>query len=314
MGRLPERGLGNMTPKRTTLDPKLDIVFWMLFGEERNRGLLISLINAVLKLSVPIDTVEVLRSEPERSIVGDKAIALDVRARLATGELVDIEMQSQRHPGLPERILYYWARLYAGQLSRGDDYLALRRCAVVLFASFPMLVGRRFHSVFEARERHDGELLTEQLEVHVLELPKLTLGSARNDEPTLALWGKFLAATTDAELEALAMEDPVLKQAKEALEGLSADPLARMRAEQRETALMGYRLGIGTAWHEGKAEGKAEGRVEGKAEVLRQQVSLKFGGLPDSAAQRIATASEAELNVWIGRVLTADSVASLFAP
>jgi predicted transposase/invertase (TIGR01784 family) len=302
-----------MMVTRRTLDPKLDIVFWMLFGEERNRALLISLINAVLKLSVPIDTVEVLHSEPERSTVGDKAIALDVRVRLVTGELVDIEMQSQRHPGLPERILYYWARLYAGQLSRGDDYLALRRCAVVLFASFPMLAGRRFHSIFEARERDDGELLTRQLEVHVLELPKLTLGSARNDEPSLALWGKFLAATTDAQLEALAMEDPVLKQAKEALEGLSADPLARIRAEQRETALMGYRLGIGTAWHEGRAEGKAEGRAEGKAEVLRKLISQKFGVLSDSAAQRIGTASEAELDAWIERVLIADRLDVLVA-
>jgi predicted transposase/invertase (TIGR01784 family) len=299
-----------MTTGRTTLDPKLDIVFWMLFGEERNRALLISLINAVLKLSVPIDTVDVLHSEPERSTVGDKAIALDVRVRLVGGEQIDIEMQSQRHPGLAERILYYWARLYAGQLSRGDDYLSLRRCAVVLFTSFPMLVGRRFHSVFEARERHDGELLSEQLEVHVLELPKLGHGFASNDEPNLVLWGKFLAATTDAELDALAMEDPVLKQAKEALEGLSADPLARMRAEQRETALMAYRLGIGTAWH----EGKAEGRVEGKAETLRTLASLRFGALPDSAARRIAAASEAELDSWIERVLSADSAATLFAP
>jgi hypothetical protein len=28
------------------LDPKLDIVFWMLFGAEQNRALLISLLNA----------------------------------------------------------------------------------------------------------------------------------------------------------------------------------------------------------------------------------------------------------------------------
>ena len=71
-----------MTGSRRTLDPKLDIVFWMLFGEARNRVLLISLINAVLQPAVAIDTVEVLHSEPERSDVGDKSIALDVRVRL----------------------------------------------------------------------------------------------------------------------------------------------------------------------------------------------------------------------------------------
>jgi predicted transposase/invertase (TIGR01784 family) len=299
-----------MTTKRSTLDPKLDIVFWMLFGEERNRALLISLINAVLQPPVPIEAVEVLSSEPERPTAGDKAIALDVRVRLASGEQVDIEMQSQRRRALPERVLCYWARLYAGQLSRGEGYDALSRCVVVLFANFRMLGGQRFHSIFGACERHDGERLTDQFELHVLELPKLADGLTRNEERGLGLWGKFLAATTDDDLEALAMTDPLLKQAKEALEGLSADPRARIQAVQRETALRAYQFEMGAAWH----EGKAEGRAEGKAEMLRQQVSLKFGGLPDLAAQRIAAASEAELDVWIGRVLTADSVASLFAP
>jgi len=303
-----------MTTGRRTLDPKLDIVFWMLFGEERNRALLISLLNAVLRPRVPIEGVEVLSSEPEKSMVGDKTIALDVRLSLASGEQVDIEMQSQRRRALPERILYYWARLYAGQLARGEDYGALRRCVVILFANFPMLVGRRFHSTFGACERHDAELLTDQLELHVLELPKLAAGLAGNDERSLELWGKFLAAATDDELETLAMTDPVLKDAKEALEGLSADPLARIRAEQRETALRAYQFEMGAAWHEGRAEGKAEGRAEGKAEVLRKQASLKFGALPDTAWQRIATASEAELDAWIERLLSADSLESLLAP
>jgi predicted transposase/invertase (TIGR01784 family) len=315
-----------MTTGRKTLDPKLDIVFWMLFGEERNRALLISLINAVLQPPVPIEAVEVLSSEPERSTIGDKAIALDVRVRLVGGEQIDIEMQSQRRRALPQRVLYYWARLYAGQLSRGEGYDALRRCAAVLFANFSMLAGPRFHSTFAVRERHDGEVLTDQLEVHVLELPKLAQEAFRNDEPSLALWGKFLAATTDAELETLAMTDPMLKEAKQALEGLSADPRARFRAEQRETALRAYQFEMGAAWHEGKAEGrtegkaegrtegKAEGRTEGKADTLRALARLKFGALPDSAARRIASASEAELDGWLERVLTADSVDALFSP
>ena len=74
-----------MTASRTTLDPKLDIVFWMLFGEARNRTLLISLLNAVLQPPAPIETVEVLHPEPERPGALDKAIALDVRVRLRNG-------------------------------------------------------------------------------------------------------------------------------------------------------------------------------------------------------------------------------------
>ena len=61
--------------ERTRLDPKLDIVFWMLFGAEQNRELLISLLNAVLHPSTPIASVEVLHAQPERHSVDDKAIA-----------------------------------------------------------------------------------------------------------------------------------------------------------------------------------------------------------------------------------------------
>jgi predicted transposase/invertase (TIGR01784 family) len=90
------------------LDPKLDIVFWMLFGAEQNRALLISLLNAVLQPSVPIAWAEVERAEPERLGVAEKSIALDVRVRLENGEQIDVEMQTQRHPALRERALYYW--------------------------------------------------------------------------------------------------------------------------------------------------------------------------------------------------------------
>ena len=57
-----------------------------------------------------------------------------------------------------------------------------------------------------------------QLELHVLELPRLATACDRNDEPELARWCRFFSATTDAELDELAMENPTLKQAKEALE------------------------------------------------------------------------------------------------
>ena len=83
---------------RSSLDPKLDIVFKLLFGEERNRALLVSLLNAVLTPSVPIDTVTLLHPEPARESADDKGIVLDLRVALHTGEQVDIEMQSQVRP------------------------------------------------------------------------------------------------------------------------------------------------------------------------------------------------------------------------
>lgn len=96
----------------------------------------------------------------------------------------------------------------------------------------------------------------------MLELPKLRTARDQNDEPSLVAWGKFLAATSDEELETLAMQNPVLKQAKDALDRLSADDEARMRAEQREMAQISYELDMGVVWREGNAAGKAEGKAD----------------------------------------------------
>lgn len=290
------------------LDPKLDIVFWMLFGAEQNRELLVSLLNAVLRPPAPIESAEVQHAEPERLGVDDKSIALDVRVRLANGEQIDVEMQSQRRPALRERALYYWARLYAGQLQRGSAYTDLRRCAVIWITNFHELPEPRFHSIFSLREAHSSAVLTAHFELHLLELPKLSGALDRNDEPTLAAWGRFLTATADDDLETLAMENPVLKQAKDALDRLSADPDARVRAEMREMALISYELDLSKA----RREGIEQGRVQGQAQLLLRLLSAKFGDLPADVGARLATATDGELASWADRVLSVTTLEKVF--
>jgi predicted transposase/invertase (TIGR01784 family) len=290
------------------LDPKLDVVFRMLFGAAQNRHLLLSLLNAVLQPPAPIEWAEVQHAEPERLGVDDKSIALDVRVRLASGEQIDVEMQTQRHPALRERALYYWARLYVGQQQHGSPYTDLRRCAVIWITNFIELAGQRFHSIFGLREAHSAVQLTDQLELHLVELPKLRDALDRNDEPTLLAWGKFLTATADEDLETLAMENPVLKQAKDALDRLSADPDARLRAEQREMALFSHELGLSRAHR----DGVQQGRVQGKAELLQRQLTLKFGSVPADVAGRVASATDEELANWADRVLSATTLESVF--
>jgi hypothetical protein len=161
-------------------------------------------------------------------------------------------------------------------------------------------------------EIHDPSLLTEQLELHLVELPKLEEPLAGNDEPDLVAWGKFLAAATDQDLDELAMSDPVLRQAQAALEKLSADPAARIRAEQRQLALDSYRIDIGEAKAQGRAEGLAEGRAEGRVDMLLRLLALKFGEVPERARARLAAATDAELVRYLERATLAASLADLF--
>jgi hypothetical protein len=128
------------------------------------------------------------------------------------------------------------------------------------------------------------------------------------DEPALAAWCRFLASETDQELEALAMQHPILKEAKDALDRLSADPEARERAERRELELKLYEYGIATI----RAEERIEGRAEGKQQTLLRLLALKFGDLPSAVQARAAAASESELDLWLERLLFAETLEAVF--
>jgi predicted transposase/invertase (TIGR01784 family) len=298
--------------RREKLDPKLDVVFSFLFGAEQNRHLLVALLDSVLQLEAPIVSVELLPPRPDVQDAEEKVVALDIRARLVSGEYVDVEMQTRRHPALRERVLFYWGRMYTGQVRRGRPYSGLRRCIVVLIADFVEFESGDFHSVFQVLERKTGKLFSSNLEVHLLELPKIRDAFGGADEPELLAWCKFLSADTDEQLEALAMQYPIFKYAKDALEDLSGDPEVRELAVRRELELQ-LREQAETALREkGRQEGLVEGALSKAKQTITTLLNLKFGALPPELQTRVDAATESDLDRWLGRTLTADSLETVF--
>ncbi len=130
------------------LDPKLDIVFWMLFGAEQNRHLLLSLLNAVLQPPTPIEWAEVQHAEPERLGVDDKSIALDVAStagRWRASRCRDAKPASSRAARAGALLLGSPVRRAA---TTRVAYTDLRRCAVIWITNFNELPEQRFHSIF----------------------------------------------------------------------------------------------------------------------------------------------------------------------
>ena len=54
--------------------------------------------------------------------------------------------------------------------------------------------------------------------------------------------------------------------------------------------------------------GRSEGMQTGMQDLLLDQLTEKFGPLPEWAAQRVQAASAAELHTWEKRVLHSDSL------
>jgi len=297
---LPE---GPPPPKaeRRTLDPKLDVVFKILFS--RNEDLLISLLTAVLQPAVPIASVTIVNYALPKSAVQDKGGTLDVLVRLEDGRLVDVEMQCRSQKGLRKRALLYWARLYGSEGGPGKKHLDWPPCVSIFFLGFCELPGERFHRIFQVLDVDDHEVFSDALQLHTIELPKVPARVGESDELELVRWSRFLAAGTDAELEELAMSDSTMGKAKEALDLLSADPTVQELARQRELAQWTYRFEMGISHKEGIEKGRAEG--EGALRAAVEAMCRAFGlSLDDERRQRLAAMTLQQLEQLIQSLST----------
>ena len=95
--------------------PLNDFIFKKIFGEKGNEDILISFINAVLKRTnkEPIIEIEIIDNKQlTKEVINDKTSIIDVRARTAKGENVDIEVQLTDQGNMDKRTLFYWGKMY----------------------------------------------------------------------------------------------------------------------------------------------------------------------------------------------------------
>ena len=262
-----------------TLNPRLDVVFKLLFAAERNRGLLIALLNDVLRPKEAFVSVEVINPEIEKYAHDDRGVVLDILVVHTDGTRSNIEMQAQNRGSIEKRALYHWARLYRDGVKRGDDFDRLNRCRVILFLSYTLFPKQlRLHSIFRPLEVRDGTLLSEDFEIHTVELTKLS-GVVEAEETGVRAWAQFLKANTDEERRQIAMDNPVIEKANDALDALSQDPKAQALARWREDQMRLYRVEMAAAKQKANEEGLREGIEEGMNRGLKEGMNkgLKEG-------------------------------------
>lgn len=282
------------------LDPKLDVTFKLLFS--RHPELLRHMLEAVLGKAIA--SIEVLNPAVPGDLVGEKNIELDLRVRLATGERVDIEMQIRFDGSLADRFVYYAAREHAGQLARGSEYRDLDATIVVIWMVAPLFPElEQYHSIFELRERRTQWLFSEKVAIHLLQLAYIDVPSAEPSPHAAAIrrWGRFLLATNDAELNALENEDPIMSNARTALDDLSQDPEAARAARYRADELKLNQIAL------------AHARLETQRKAILSVLSVRGLAVSDEAKTRISAERDmAALERWLVRAAIASSTDELF--
>ena len=234
------------------IKPTVDYAFKRLLGSPEHTDITVHFINAVLGGSPQITEVELLNPILGKETAEDKLAILDVRARDDHGRWLNIEMQTTVPAGLPQRLAYYVSSLYVSQLGEGEEYVGLR--PAVSICLLDQVLFREVsdpHLDFRLRDDRHQLSLTDDLQVHLLELPKYNPKSEDLAAASqLEKWLYFFRFAADLNLNEIdhRLSDDAFHEAAGVLEMISRTPKerelyeARLKMERDEAArLLGAR-------------------------------------------------------------------------
>ena len=287
------------------LSPKVDFVFKKIFGNEKHPNILISFLNAVIKPTDLIKSVQIKNTDIEKEHIEDKYSRLDIKAVTNNGEHINIEIQVKNEYNMIKRSLYYWSKMYEGQLTKGQDYDTLSRTICINILDFKYLKNDNFHNCYRLKEKNTNEELTDVMELHFIEIPKLKkLENSEDISDMLEAWITFIESPTSELIDKLEMSLDEIKEAKEELLRLSGNDKERERYEKRFESLLeqnsllanAERKGLQKGIEKGKKEGLKKGLKEGaKQEKILIAINLIKNGLDNELIKNTSGLSIKEI-------------------
>ena len=199
---------------------------------------------------------------------------LDLQIDVNNTEKVDVEVQLVERSNLPERLLFYFSKLYLKGIGKGEDYRIAKRVVLIAIIDYNLKIeieDKKMKTIWQIVEKnHPKTILTNKFEIHILELEKVKEEYKKNKENKKAQWLLFLDDPETKEVKEIMEKNEDVKEAVIEVRKLSQDEQLQREAELREKAIMDekaiYQAGLDNGKEEGRAEGRAEGHEEGRAE------------------------------------------------
>ncbi|KEZ50895.1 Rpn family recombination-promoting nuclease/putative transposase [Metabacillus indicus] len=267
------------------LKPLNDFVFKKLFGENKDKDILIGFINAVLDIEV--EDLYIVEEKLDKDKIDDKQGILDIKAICHSGEKINIEVQLVNEHNMIERTLFYWAKLYAEDFKAAEKYSDLNRTITINLLGFTLLDEiESFHSIHKISDTKTGKTLTELLELHFIEMPKFS-SITPDVHNSLHRWLLFLREDKNNQqnLEEVFILDQLVAKAEDKLRRLSADEETIRLYQLREKYLSDQKTQMDGArkagWNEGRSKGLDEGKSEKAAEIAKNLLKVPGMSIQD---------------------------------
>ena len=225
------------------LDITNDYIFKRTFGYAESGEVTRILLRDILQDN--INSIELNNQTiTEKELMDDKVGIMDIKAVLDRNTQCDIEMQVVNQHNIEKRILFYWAKMYTQTIKEGNKYNDLKKSICVLIADFE-LDGlkeiKKYITKWNIREEeYKSVILTDVLELVIIELPKYMKYAKKEKRENLNLWLEFfknpevIMMANDNDEKDIKETKEAIKKAQENLEQISKDEHERYLAELRE--------------------------------------------------------------------------------
>ncbi|MFP4101329.1 Rpn family recombination-promoting nuclease/putative transposase [Coleofasciculus sp.] len=288
------------------ISPKVDYAFKKIFGSEQSKEILISFLNAIVyDGDHVIKDLTIVNPYNPGQTLSLKDTYLDVKAVLADGSIVVIEMQIASMAAFNKRVAYNLAKAYANQLVKGEDYPRLNPAIAVTITDFILFqqtedVINKF--VFQEREKK-FEILNQELQLIFLELPKFKKTLSELTSLT-DKWIYFLR-------EAAMLEDipESLGEVSEIKFALNLANQANMTVEELDIV---DRRGMMLQDEKGRIiYAEQKGEQKGESRLILRQLKKRFGEIPVETSSQVQNLSIEDLESLGEDFLEFDSLEDL---
>ena len=263
------------------LDPKNDLAFKKIFGQEKHKQVPIAFLNAVFNLEGENEIIdlEFLNTIQPPEIEARKESIVDVMVKDQRGSKYIIEMQVAKIAGFEKRAQFYAAKTYCTHFNAGSPYAQLKRVIFLAITSYEVFPEKKHyksdHMILDNRTQEND---LQDFYFTFVELPKFTK-KIHELESVEDKWYYFLKhAEESKEIDSQLANNLEIKEAYHVLERVfwtehelqEYDRVAMAVADAKgalEAAdLDGHRRGLQEGLQEGLQKGKEEGLQVGREE------------------------------------------------
>ena len=288
------------------VNPKVDYAFKKIFGSEESQQILISFLNAIIyEGKKVIQSLTILNPYNPGKIITLKDTYLDVKAVLADGSLVVIEMQVGQMTDFSQRITYNLATGYLNQLTKEERYHLLNPTIALTITDFILFEDEEDFInpfVFKHKEK-DWEYPDKELRLIFVELPKFKK-SLEELETLTDKWLYFLKETGD-----LPEIPEILGEVEEIEMALNIANHINMNAEELEIF---ENRGIALQDERGRLSYAVEqARINQMVAVVNLLISQRFPEVAEAIAPQIEGLSLEDLESLVKAFLSFNTLEDL---